>query len=456
MRKTFVPAVAAAGLAAVLIQSLPNPKLHAQQAAGAPILRPCGEINAAITRMKEGLPRQQDWIRRAEQQLRDAQQGVMASEEARRALFVNALQDYLTRQIDRMNTLRARVEALQSVGFSRRARREILDFAGKAEAAIEDSNEMQEQLGKLAKAGRSGFDFGQALRENKATLEDLLKFVNDSGISEEALEALKPLAPVTGEYIVEGGKLLIEWGATLWEGRISDREHQRAQDDLHRLRVAYERNRTIIVELEQDLARSIAEGQCPELAAQRSQNPSSLTPPLPEPTAPAPPPPAAAPEKKGGGAGGAITAGLLGAAGVAGYLAYEEYKAGQELVDDGGGNNNGNGNTFSMTYVSSSSGGFTCTFNSGGIINNCTATITVNVQGNLNVGTAVRLQPQGMSVGGNQTTTRNPPGSMTFSLSGGTGSSTCPGTITRLNLIIVSTQVIAASASNLSIPVTCR
>ena len=121
-------------------------------------------------------------------------------------------------------------------------------------------------------------------------------------------------------------------------------------------------------------------------------------------------------------------------------------------TDDSGGNTN----TISMTYVGNSTGGLRCNINSGGIVNNCTATVTVNIRGSIAVGTRLRLQTADYGIGGNATTTANPPGNMTFNISGGTGTTSCPGPTTQLILLNVATQSVLARASGFSLPKTCR
>jgi hypothetical protein len=115
------------------------------------------------------------------------------------------------------------------------------------------------------------------------------------------------------------------------------------------------------------------------------------------------------------------------------------------------------GSSGGMTYVS---GGFSCTYNSGGIVNSCGgSTITVNITKGMNVGSNLKLLTNHIQSVGLVPTTANPPGRVTFSgFSGGGWFDQCGPAVTRLSLIntSVSSSTIVAEVSGLSLPLTCR
>lgn len=424
-------------------------------AAGSPIHRRCEVIDAAVTQMRSGMSTQQDWIRRAEAQLRAAEGGVVDSQDAVRDYAMNAVKDFALGQINEMATLRRKVEALSGAGLKDpKARRRVLELAKKAEKVNELADEL---LKKQAQADRD-FDFSKKVRENKAALEDLIKYADESGLAEQGISALALVGGPAGKLAAEAGKVIIDVSLLAYGSSISGRELNRARADLEHLRETHRRNDGIIHDLE--LERAAASCPQPNTQTQQSQQPTPaprdqhLTPPLPEPATPAVTPP---PDK-----GPSFVKTMLGSIAIAGgalagVMAYEEYKAAQELVD-GGSSGSGSGSSSGgsgMTYVGNSTNGFQCTFNSGGIINNCTATITVNIKSSVAVGTRLRLQTSNFGIGGNQTTTANPPGNMTFSLSGGTSTSSCPGPVTRLDLMNTTTLILVAQTT-VSIPMTCR
>ena len=427
-----VLALAPSSHAALAGQQAPRSPIPQESgAAGAPILRDCSDIEAALTRMRGGLGTQQGWIESAERQLRDAERGALDSESARREFFMDALKELATNQIEEALTLRRKVALLRSAALSPAATRKVLELAEKAETLKEKADELKQ----LADTAGQGYDFGVKLRENKATLEDFLKFADESGLAEEGISTLALVGGPVSKLAAESGKVLIDFGLTMYGSSISEEELTRARADLERMRTTYARNLNII----RDLQEERAPGNC---ASPDAQEPARD--PSPEPEAPVA-------EEKGSSAmmaGLGIAAAAVGAGLLAGSLVPVEAV---DETDDSGGNNT----AISMTYVGNSTGGIRCNRNSGGIINNCTATITVNIRGSIPVGTRVRLQTADYGIGGNATTTANPPGNMTFNISGGTGTSSCPGPTTQLVLLNVATQVVLARATGFSLPKTC-
>lgn len=466
MSPTIRPVVAAAAAALILATlsaatfatQQPPPSSIPQEwgAQGGPIHRKCSEIGAAITQMESGMVTQDGWLRSAEAQLRAAEAGALESEKDRRDFFFKQLQDFALGQLQAVATLKNKVKALDSVNLTREQKRRVLGLEKKAERI----NKLADELLKKQREADSRYDYDKKLRENKAELMDLLTLAGDTGVADHLVSTLAMAGPF-GKLAAEGGKLVIDASLLAFGSVISEEELRRSRADLNLLRETHTRNRGIISDLEQERAAAAAAGQCPSAnAAPQNQQPSSLTPPLPEPASPAPPTPPT--EKKGSNFVAqmlgltAATAGVVVAA-----VAYEDYRAQKALEDAGSsGNDSGssgnNSSSISMTYVGNSTNGFQCNVNFGGIVNNCTATITVNVRGSIPQGTNLRLQAQGYNIGGNRTTAANPPGNMTFSLSGGPGTSSCPAPVTRLNLIRVSDNTIIAQVSGLSLRMTCQ
>jgi hypothetical protein len=462
VRKTLRDQLCAlAAVTAASIALLPMPHLQAGQrppqssipresgAAGSPIFRPCDDIDAALARMNAGLGTQQAWLDSAERQLREAQTGQLESQEARRKFFRDALVEAAQNQIDQALSLRKKAQTLSAVGMGPAGRRKLLE-------TVERINKVKEQgdeLKKLATTAGESFNFGKAIRQNTTTLNGFLDYLDKSGLGEEGVSVLASFGGPAGKLAEESGKLGINFIYTMFSSKISKDELGRARRDLADLKDTFSRNRGIISGLEEErLAASCpspnAETKAPSQMTASTPG-SHLTPQRPETAAPA------EPEKKKPSLGKAIvgTVSLAGAT-VAGLYAYQEYKALQELnVDtDTGSPSSGSG----MTYVGNSSGGIQCTFNAGGVLSNCSATVTVNIRSSVSAGTRLRLMARNGNPGGNATATANPPGNMTFSLTGGTGSSSCPGPVTTLDLLDTSTQRVLATATGFSIPFTCR
>ncbi|HEX6323832.1 MAG TPA: hypothetical protein VFZ36_08910 [Vicinamibacterales bacterium] len=286
--------------------------LTSQQAAGAPIFRPCGEISASIARMQQGLTMQRGWIESAERQLRDAATGVYASREALRAKAMNTLGELISDQMGQMLTLRRKVEFLKSMGLSRDSRRRVLEAAKKAEDLYERAENMKEHYDDLVTKGED-FEVRRALRDNLKDLQSFLKFAEESGLAEEGVSLLALAGGPVGQLAASTSNAAIDWSLALGENVINERELRRAQEDLAAMRAAYDRNTGIIAELEMERTAAAREGQCPEMNAGQQQPASSLTPPLADPPGPpaaAPAPPTATPvpakpatveEKKAGG-----------------------------------------------------------------------------------------------------------------------------------------------------------
>lgn len=411
-------------------------------AAGAPILRNCADVETALTRMRSGLGTQRGWIESAERQLRDAERGVLDSESARREFFMDALKDLATNQIEEALTLRNKVALLRSATLSPAATRKVLELAEKAEKLKERADELKQ----LSETASQGYDFGAKLRENKATLEDFLKFADESGLAEEGISTLALVGGPVSKLAAESGKVLIDFGLTMYGSIISEDELARARADLDRVRTTYSRNEGII----RDLQDERAPGNCSNPDTQESTREatsapadSSLTPPLPEPEPPVEP-------KKGntamlaiGAAAAAVGAGLL-----AGSLVPVEGI--DEADDDSGGSAGG------ITLVSAA---FNCRYNAGGIVSSCSeSVVTINVTMRLPVGSRLKLATNHIISTGTVATTRDPAGNVTFrGFSGGGWFDRCGPPVTRL--VLINTSVSSngiAQITGISMPVTCR
>jgi hypothetical protein len=329
----IVSTVAAVATAAALLASLPvdAAPAHQQWAGGQPIHRSCTELTAAIERMRDVLQLQEQWIRSGETQVNAAVTGVLNSMQAADAYVESSARNVVLRLLKEIGTLRTKARLLAGMGLDKDARRRILALEKKAERIDKFASEMLQRL------ERNGVenDFFKKLREGKVELMELLVFADQSGLAEHLLAPMVkvPVGAVTAELT----RLLIEVSLLGGDHVVTESELQRAQADLSDLKSTRDYNRSILASLESERAAAAAQSPCPEVNSARPQNPSGLTPPLPDPSmapssppnaTPAPKKPAQVQEKKGGG-GDAVTIGLLGAAAVVGYYGYDEWKKSQ-------------------------------------------------------------------------------------------------------------------------------
>lgn len=289
------------------------------QAAGQPIFD-CSGLQSTAARLKAGLPVQNEWIRRTEEQLKAAREGVQQSKEALQGLALKTARDLAVHQLKMVRDLQTAIENAR--GYSSIARAKWL-------ARVDTLKEGADAIEKLANAGKAGADLGTAISKNRGTLEEFVKQVNESGISDElGLKAAEFAGPV-GVAVVETFVAARDASFALWEGKMSADELNAAQRNLDQMRAARQAVESRAYELDGIVASECAP-KAPAPKDRVSVQPAEPPAPPPPAATPVPPPakaPAAArPAKSGGGGTGVGVLLGLAVAGGAGYYVYNKSK----------------------------------------------------------------------------------------------------------------------------------
>src|SRR5690349_14296543 len=104
-----------------------------QSAASGPILPSCGSMHATVDKLKAGLPLQNEWIKRSEDQLRAAEEGVRGSQEELKNMAVKAALDLVKHQLQMISDMKVMARAAKSA----EARNRLLDRIKLIENATE-------------------------------------------------------------------------------------------------------------------------------------------------------------------------------------------------------------------------------------------------------------------------------------------------------------------------------
>ena len=219
----------------------------------------CESRKATRDRLSEGLPVQDDAIRRTEAQLEEAVRGVKeASAERRQVLLdaaVNEAKGYATQVLTSAAFLRSQVDLLKGLDVDQ----------GKRDLLIHSLNTMVFEGEGLAKAAQAGYRNSEEMRSkadnlSKEILPQTYKLLVDSGILEKAGEELSgKLGGPLGALAFRGAKLSIDFTVAIGKGRISESEREAARKNLETMRNQRERARKRISELDRDLADGCAD-----------------------------------------------------------------------------------------------------------------------------------------------------------------------------------------------------
>ena len=413
-----------------------SPRLQAQ-AAGSPIFDCPGMLSTA-TRMKAGLPQQDAWLKKEEDRLRDARAGINeAKADLQKAAFDGA-KKLVEAQFEYVREAQDAIEKTR--GFSNLARQRWLE-------RVDQIKKAGDALEKSIKSGSAGADLGTEIAKNRATLDSALNFFRESGISDDLAETAAKSALVA-KLISPGSALLVQMFPVALDllfagakGVMSVNELEAAKSNLDAMRAANNASKARVYELEQSISTDCLPKAPPPNDRIMVKNPEPAPGAAAPPTTVTPPPP-------GGGVGaGAVLGGLVLAGGVAaGALYYAKKQA-----EAGGGG--GGGGSVNMTFVSAST--VTCVFNSGGVLSSCSGSVTVNITGSIPTGSTLRLQFDRGPAG---TKTFSSTGSNTFSITGGTGGTSCPSSLGGLSLFNTSqsSSNVIAYVGSASVPVACR
>lgn len=278
-------------------------------AAGNPIGPSCAAMQATIDKLKSGLPLQNEWIKRSEDQLRAAEDGVRGSQDELKNMAVNAAFNLVKHQLQLISDMKTMARAAKSA----EARNRLLDRI----KLIENATEKIEAAEKLGKAGVEGNQLGTAIAQNRAQLVDFIKFVNESGISDElGIKAAEFAGPV-GVAVVETFTVARDVVYASFQGKMSADEAAVHRQNLQGMKSAKADVETRIYELSTELAQP---GCTP---TPRPQDRISVINPDPDPAPRTPVPAQTKPPKKGPGVGTALV--VVGAGALGGVYLYDKY-----------------------------------------------------------------------------------------------------------------------------------
>ena len=326
VRSMFGRSAIAALVALTLVPvSAASPRRQAQ-AAGGPIFD-CTGMQATAARLKAGLPVQDEWIRRTEEQLRVAREGVQQSKEALQGLALKTARDLVAHQLKLVRDLQTAIA--NAKGYSPIGRQKWL-------ARVEKLKEGADAIEKLANSGKAGADLGTAISKNRGTLEEFVKQVNESGISDElGIKAAEFAGPV-GVAVVETFVAARDASFALWEGKMTADELNSAERNLNQMRAARQTVQSRAYELDGIVASpdcaptpAAPQGRATTTSPTPAPVPPASSPatssPVPPAKADAPAPTGAATTTSGGGHGGAVLLGLAAVGGL-GSVAYTKLK----------------------------------------------------------------------------------------------------------------------------------
>lgn len=312
-RTALLTALALASGPAAPITTYSAPAWRQNQAAGHPIAD-CDALRATAARMRAGLPAQDEAIRRTEDQLAAARQGVHESTQEAQIAVVKAATAYAVHQLDTVRDLETAVE--NAKGASSLARRKWL-------ARLDEFKRSAENIEKFSNSAAAGADLGAAIRDNQELLRRFIVDVDASGISDDLAMKAATFAGPMGVLTLEGltvGRDLVYAG---WSWYDMVKQEDAAARNLEEMQTARRAIDSRIYEIQGILADP--DFQCATPAPPPSDR-IMTQPPEPTPAVMTPvPAPAPAPRKGHGAANAAALLLIAGGAGTALY-AYNKYK----------------------------------------------------------------------------------------------------------------------------------
>jgi hypothetical protein len=364
MHTLHIRRTARATIAILLLTTIsPYAEAWQGQAAGNPIVD-CTGMRATSERLKAGLPVQDEWIRRTEEQLRAAERGVTESKEALQDIAIKQAIQLAQSQLSAAADMKTALENAR--GFSTLKRGQWLQ-------KVDRIKQLGEQIDNASKVGNSaiaGNNLGKLMQENRATLQDFINQISESGIADELGIKAASFAGPAGVLVVETFMVARDTALALGGGVISASEAATARQNLDQMRLARRDVANRAYELDSIIAST---RECTPTPAPQDriqvQRPADTAPPTaagtPTPSLPT------TPSAKGGGGPGPLTWVLIGVAGAAAGVVASTYT----------------GYTDDFTTPLGSTGGGT-TSGSGGGTSGGTATYSATVQRSCTVGSA--------------------------------------------------------------------
>lgn len=323
-----------------------------QQAAGQPIFD-CSGMQSTSARLKAGLPVQDEWIRRTEEQLRAAERGVTESKEALQDMAIKSAIQLVQSQLSAAADMKTALENAR--GFSTLKRGQWLQKVDRIKQLAEDID----NASKIGNAAAAGNSLGRLMQTNRATLQDFINQISESGIADELGIKAAAFAGPVGALVVETFMVARDTALALGSGVLSANEAATARQNLAQMRAA----RSDVASRAYELDTILASNNCapkppPPQDRIQVQRPAETPAAPPAETPAATPSLPTTPAPSGGGGHTGALIGILGAA-IGGGLAYG-YLA--KPVDDyglptGGGSSTtttgGGGSSTNGTYSAS-------------------------------------------------------------------------------------------------------
>ena len=291
------------------------------QAAGGPIFD-CSGLQNTATRLRSGLPAQDEAIRRTQEQLDAARQGLKESVQEAQMLALKEAAGAAVHQLDYVREAKAGIAKAAASNANRL----------KWNAYVDKIKDAAEALQNLTSSGASGVNIGAAIRQNQLTLATFAKELEGSGISDElGKAAATAIAGPAGGLAVEIGISARDAIAAGWNLYNNATEADAAQRNLDQMRQARSAIDSRLYEINDILATECAPPPAPPKDRIMTQPPAPEPPPYTP--VPAPPPAPAQPQHHGGGGGAVVGVLLAGAAGVAVYgYAKNKYGTGADTT----------------------------------------------------------------------------------------------------------------------------
>lgn len=287
-----------------------------QQAPGRPIYdRSCEQAIADAERLEADLVRQDERIRRTEQQLAAAEGSRAEATAELEGMALKAVRDLAIRQLEAVRTLRRAIEARTPArNENEAATRRRLETLNQWVDRIQQAGEAIETTASRGQLLQRRAELDNALIRNRATVSDFANFLQESGVGDEVGVKLAALAGPAGVLAVETAIVLRDVAFAAAGGYFSAQEAARHRETLGTLKAMRDRVSDFAFQLRAEATRCAA--------APRPADRISVTPPSETPSTPPPPAPKAE-EKNGGGGGDTLY--WLGLGGLVGAAAYYKY-----------------------------------------------------------------------------------------------------------------------------------
>ncbi len=315
---TVRPVIAVILTTSIVTTTLVRPA--AQQAPGQPIYdRSCSQAIADAERLEADLVRQDERIRRTEQQLAAAEGAVSDSVSDLEGMALAHARDLALRQLETVRTLRRAIEArTPPSGRDDAATRRRLEMLNTWVDRIAEAGEQVEEVVSEGQILQRRAQLEGALVRNRATLADFANYLQETGVGDELGVKLAALAGPAGVLAVETAIVLRDVAFAAAGGYFSAQEAARHRETLGTLKAMRARVSDFAFQLRAEAARCTATPRPDDRINVTPPGDARMPPADPATSTPAP----KVEEKKGGGGDTLYWLGLAGLAGGAAYYAY--------------------------------------------------------------------------------------------------------------------------------------